>query len=365
MGLTINSNLEAMNASRNLNSTENMLSQSMQRLSSGLKINSAADDVAGYAISESLQSQVNGLNQASENIQDAVALAQTAQGALNDVNGMLQRIRELAVEYSNGTTSEEDQKAITSEMGQLVDEIKRVGATTQFNGKNLLDENEEIRFQVGANDGEGVGVSTIKLYASIETYLNVSTLGARLTASGNTKLEPAEKKAIEAEEKAVGVKKEELETKRETLKTAEGKAKEEAAAEATTESEKGTKVEEAVATEVKEINEFSREVTEAEKKVAAEYAKHEPTGLKEISEAIAKVSGLAGEFGAVQDRIQYTQSNLEVYSQNLTSAVSALVDVNMATEMTNFTKDQVLQQAGVAILAQANQLPDATLKLLE
>ena len=155
MGLTINNNLEALNASRNLNGTENMLSQAMQRLSSGLKINSAADDVAGYAIAESLKSQVNGLNQASENIQDAVALAQTAQGALNDVNQMLQRIRELAVQYSNGTTSEEDQKAIISEVGQLVDEIKRVGETTQFNGKNLLNAAEEIRFQVGANDGEG------------------------------------------------------------------------------------------------------------------------------------------------------------------------------------------------------------------
>ena len=99
--------------------------------------------------------------------------------------------------------------------------------------------------------------------------------------------------------------------------------------------------------------------------INALYEAHPPTGLKELDEAIANVSGLAGEFGAVQDRIQYTQSNLEVYSQNLTSAVSALVDVNMATEMTNFTKDQVLQQAGVAILAQANQLPDAALQLLE
>ena len=106
-------------------------------------------------------------------------------------------------------------------------------------------------------------------------------------------------------------------------------------------------------------------MTTLKEEVATINKEHEPTGLTEISEAIAKVSGLAGEFGAVQDRIQYTQSNLEVYSQNLTSAVSALVDVNMATEMTNFTKDQVLQQAGVAILAQANQLPDATLQLLE
>lgn len=363
MGLTINSNLEAMNASRNLNNTENMLSQSMQRLSSGLKINSASDDVAGYAISESLQSQVNGLNQASENIQDAVALAQTAQGALNDTNQMLQRIRELAVQYSNGTTSPEDQKAIISEVGQLVDEIKRVGETTQFNGKNLLNANEEIRFQVGANDGEGVGVKTIELYKSIETLVRVETLGARLTATGAAKLEPAEKTAIEAEETAVTAQHKELETKRETLKKAEVTAREGAAG--ATEAEIGTEVEEAVAGEVKEINELSRETVEAEKKIATEYAKHEPTGLKEISEAIATVSGLAGEFGAVQDRIQYTQSNLEVYSQNLTAAVSDLVDVNMATEMTNFTKDQVLQQAGVAILAQANQLPNATLKLLE
>src|SRR5271157_5959049 len=116
MSLTINNNLEAMDASRNLNSTENMLSQAMQRLSSGLKINSAADDVAGYAISQSLQSQVNGLNQSAENIQDAVALAQTAQGALSDVNTMLQRIRELGVQYANGTTSKEDQEAIISEV---------------------------------------------------------------------------------------------------------------------------------------------------------------------------------------------------------------------------------------------------------
>ena len=128
MALTINTNLEAMNASRNLNSTENMLATSMQRLSSGLRINSAADDVAGYAISQSLQSQVNGLDQATQNIQDAVALAQTAQGALNDVSQMLQRVRELAVQYANGTTSEEDKTAIEGEVKQLVDEIQRRGS---------------------------------------------------------------------------------------------------------------------------------------------------------------------------------------------------------------------------------------------
>jgi len=339
MSLTINSNPEAMNASRNLNGTENMLATAMQRLSSGLKINSAADDVAGYAISESLQSQVNGLNQASENIQDAVALAQTAQGALNDVNQMLQRIRELAVQYSNGTTSEEDQKAIISEAGQLSSEIKRVGETTQFNGKNLLNANEEIKFQVGANDGESISVTTVKLYESIAVKIDTTTLGERLVVT----LGAGEKTEVkEAEEK--------ISTAREEIGKLQGEVK------------RGEKTAEEIKTEK---TEFTEEIEKEEKGIALINEEHGATGLTELSEAIAKVSGLAGEFGAVQDRIQYTQSNLEVYSQNLTSAVSALVDVNMATEMTNFTKDQVLQQAGVAILAQANQLPDATLKLLE
>jgi len=342
MGLTINNNLEALNASRNLNSTENMLSQAMQRLSSGLKINSAADDVAGYAISQSLQSQVNGLNQAGENIQDAVALAQTAQGALNDVNGMLQRVRELSVEYANGTTSEEDQKAIISEVTQLTDEIKRVGETTSFNGKNLLNAAEEIKFQVGANDGESIGVSTIKLYSAIEEDLEPKTLGERLT----TGLGEAEKEEVKEIQKEV-------------------KEQEEKITESKKELAKGGLTEAEVTAFKKEETEAKEEITKLNEGITKLNTEHPPTGLKELDEAIATVSGLAGEFGAVQDRIQYTQSNLEVYSQNLTSAVSALVDVNMATEMTNFTKDQVLQQAGVAILAQANQLPDAALHLIE
>ncbi|MGD0453625.1 MAG: flagellin [Solirubrobacteraceae bacterium] len=337
MGLTINNNLEALNASRNLNSTEGMLSQAMQRLSSGLKINSAADDVAGYAISQSLQSQVNGLNQAGENIQDAVAMAQTAQGALNDVNQMLQRVRELGVQYSNGTTSEEDQKAIISEVTQLTSEIKRVGETTSFNGKDLLNAAEEIKFQVGANDGEAIGVTTVKLYAAIEKEVDAATLGERLvpklTKEETEKVEKINEKIKTGEESITKIAKEVTEK---TLTAKEGE-------------EKTKKVTE-------EITGFKKELTEAAKPA---------TGLKELDAAIASVSGLAGEFGAVQDRIQYTQANLEVYSQNLTSAVSALVDVNMATEMTNFTKDQVLQQAGVAILAQANQLPDAALHLIE
>jgi flagellin len=265
MSLTINTNLEAMSAQRNLQRNEAHLSQAMERLSSGLRINSAADDVAGYAISQRLQSQVNGLNQAAQNSQDAISLAQTAQGSLNDVTQMLQRVRELAVQYSNGTTSEADKEAIKSEVNQLVSEMERVGETTKFNGVSLLSEEATISFQVGANDKEVIAVKTLDL-----------------------------KKAIE--------KKVELEGK-------------------------------------------------------------EP--IKGIEEAISKVTAAAGEMGSVQDRIQYTEANLEVYSQNLASAVSGISNVNMAAEMTNFTKSQVLQQAGVAILTQANHLPQAALKLIE
>jgi flagellin len=261
MSLTVNTNVEAMNASLNLNHTENALAAAMRHLSSGLRINSAADDVAGYAISQRLQAQVNGLNQATLNSQDAVSLAQTAQGALADVAQMLQRVRELAVQYANGTTSETDKEAIESESKQLKEEIKRVGETTQFNGVNLLKEEAKIAFQVGANEKETIEVGTINL-----------------------------EKAVEA-------------------------------------------------ASIKEI--------------------------KTIDAALAKVNTAAGEFGSVQNRIQYTESNLEIYSQNLASAVSGMVDVNMAAEMTNFTKDQVLQQAGVSILAQANQIPSAVLKLLQ
>jgi len=263
MSLSINTNIEAMNAERNLQNTENSVSTSMQRLASGLRINTAADDVAGYAISQTLTGQVNGLMQAQQNTQDAVALTQTAQGSINEVEQMLQRVRELAVQYKNGTNSESAKEAIVSEVGQLSSEIERVGTTTQFNGINLLKEAATISFQVGANDGEVISVATISLGAAVGTI----SLG-------------------------------------------------------------------------------------------------EAEAIKKIDTAIGKVSAAAGAFGAVQNRLQYTQNNEAVYAQNLSAAKSSIVDVNMASEMTNFTKDQILTQAGTAILAQANSLPQAVLKLI-
>jgi flagellin len=260
MSLSINTNVEALGAQRNLQNTENMLSTTMERLSSGLRINSAADDVAGYAINERLQAQVNGVNQATQNSQDAVSMVQTAQGALNDVQQMLQRIRELAVQSANGTNTESDKEAIKGEATELEAEITRVGETTKFNGVALLAKEEEIKFQVGANEKETIGVKTTELKKAV-TGLNVEK-------------------------------------------------------------------------------------------------------IESIEKAINEVSKAAADFGSVQDRLQYTQSNLAIYGENLSAAQSSLVSANMAEEMTNFTKDQVLQQAGVAILAQANSLPQAVLKLV-
>lgn len=260
MSLTINTNIEAMGAQRNLQNTENMLSSSMEHLSSGLRINSAADDVAGYAIDQRLQGQVNGVAQATQNSQDAVSMVQTAQGALNDVQQMLQRVRELAVQYANGTNTETDKEAIKGEAKELEAEITRVGETTKFNGVALLAEETKIAFQVGANEKETIEVGTVKLSEAV----------------------------------------------------------------------KGITVEK----------------------------------IESVDTAINEVSKAAAGFGSVQNRLQYTQSNLAIYGENLSAAKSSLVDANMAAEMTNFTKNQVLQQAGVAILAQANSLPQAVLKLL-
>src|SRR5262249_55145235 len=154
MSLRINTNIEAFNAHRNLVQTENQMSTAMERLSSGFRINRAADDAAGLAISEKLETQVGGLDQAQRNAQDAVSLVQTGEGAMAEVQAMLQRVRDLAVEYNNGTLSAADKAAITSEVAQLCAEISDIGQQTSFNGIKLLSGGATITFQVGANDGQ-------------------------------------------------------------------------------------------------------------------------------------------------------------------------------------------------------------------
>src|SRR5690348_767883 len=178
MALRIQNNVEAFNAHRNLETTEGSLAQSMERLSSGYRINRAADDAAGLAISERLRGQINGLDQAQRNAQDAVSLVQTAEGSLTEVHAMLHRIRDLAVQYKNGSLSNADRTAIQSEVNQLASEIERIGQSAQFNGISLLNAAQTVSFQVGSQDGQVITASLISLGQQVGvSYFQLSAAG--------------------------------------------------------------------------------------------------------------------------------------------------------------------------------------------
>src|ERR671927_1462926 len=183
MSLRINTNVEAFNAHRQLVGTSDKLGRAMERLSSGYRINRAADDAAGLAISEKLRGQIQGLDQAQRNVQDAVSLVQTAEGSLTEVHAMLQRVRELAVQFKNGSLSANDRTAIQSEVNQLASEIERIGQAAEFNGIKLLNTPQTLSFQVGAADGQVIAVSLISLGSS-SGGLGVSYY--QLSATGQT-----------------------------------------------------------------------------------------------------------------------------------------------------------------------------------
>jgi flagellin len=269
MSLRIQNNVEAFNAHRNLSWTEGSLARSMERLSSGYRINRAADDAAGLAISERLRGQINGLEQAQRNVQDAVSLVQTAEGSLTEVHAMLQRVRELAVQYKNGSLSSADRTAIQSEVNQLQSEIERIGQSSEFNGIKLLNATSTMSFQVGAKDGETITVSTISLGSASGVGVSYFTLSSVSN-----------------------------------------------------------------------------------------------TDIAEIDTALDNVSATRAQFGAVQNRLEYTLQNAAIYQENLTASESRIRDVDMAAEMVNFTKLQILQQAGTSMLAQANQSSQGVLSLL-
>ena len=270
MSLRIQNNVEAFNAHRNLSWTEGKLGTSMERLSSGYRINRAADDAAGLAISERLRGQITGLAQAQRNSQDAISLVQTAEGSLTEVHAMLQRVRELAVQYKNGSLSNADRVAIQSEVYQLASEIERIGASSEFNGIKLLNVAQTISFQVGSEDGQTITVTTVSLGSSVG---GVGTAYYALSSVQNA-------------------------------------------------------------------------------------------DISEIDVALDNVSAQRAGFGAVQNRLEYTLHNAAIYQENLTASESRIRDVDMAAQMVEFTKLQILQQAGTSMLAQANQSSQGVLTLL-
>jgi flagellin len=278
MGLRIQNNVEAFNAHRQLTGTATKAAKAMEKLSSGYRVNRAADDAAGLAISEKMRGQIGGLAQAQRNANDAISLVQTAEGALNEVHSMLQRVRDLRVQYDSGTLSTDDKAAIESEVKALGTEISDITTKTEFNDINLLSSASALSFQVGANSGETISVAAVTLSAAI--------------GSGGTG-------------------------------------------------------------GLSEVIAFSAGATG-----------FSGVSLDALDNAIKNVSTKRSDFGAVQNRLEHRLNNLATYQENLVASESRIRDVDMASEMVNFTKLGILQQAGTSMLAQANQAPQGVLSLL-
>lgn len=274
--MRINHNIQALNAYRNLAANQSSISKNLERLSSGLRINRAADDAAGLAISEKMRSQIRGLQMAERNALDAISLIQTAEGALNEVHSILQRMRELAVQAANGTNQSTDREALDSEFQQLIQEIDRIGADTQFNKMNILAADQSIDIQLGANNGQTLTLSWKKqLKNSLgEDSINISTLNIKTVTSAQS-------------------------------------------------------------------------------------------AISTLDNAIISVSKSRSKMGAYQNRLEHTINNLTTADENLTAAESRIRDTDMAMEMAEFTKNNILTQAAQAMLAQSNQLPQGILQLLK
>lgn len=275
--MVVQHNLTAANTNRQLGITTNGLQKSTEKLSSGYKINRAADDAAGLSISEKMRNQIRGLNKASDNAQDGISLVQTAEGALNEVHSMLQRMSELAVQASNGTNASQDRTALDNEVQQLKTEIERVGTTTQFNKMDILtgdfSSNNEKTLQVGANQDQVITIAISAL---------TSTVGSALDA---------------------------------TVKVSTASAAQ--------------------------------------------------SSITIIQNSITNLSALRSKLGALQNRLEHTVANLDNISENTQSAESRIRDTDMAEEMVQYSKNNILQQAGQSMLAQANQANQGVLSLLQ
>lgn len=272
--MVVQHNLSAANTNRQLGITTNGLQKSTEKLSSGYKINRAADDAAGLSISEKMRNQIRGLNKASDNAQDGISLVQTAEGALNEVHSMLQRMSELAVQASNDTNQTVDRTALQSEVAQLQTEIQRVANTTQFNKQNILNGDfTKKNIQVGANSGELIDIDITAVKTTVSDALAA-----------------------------------------------------------------GTKVDSFTAAQ---------------------------TAIDNIQKSITALSTQRSTLGAIQNRLEHTTANLDNISENTQAAESRIRDTDMAEEMVTYSKNNILQQAGQSMLAQANQANQGVLSLLQ
>ncbi|WP_062382551.1 flagellin N-terminal helical domain-containing protein [Demequina iriomotensis] len=388
MGLTVNNNVAALNAYRNLSNTQNDLGKSLEKLSSGLRINRAADDAAGLAISEGLRSQIGGLTVASRNAQDGISVVQTAEGALTEVHSILQRLRDLGVQAANDSNNADARTAIETEASSLVDELGRISKSTNFNGTNLLDGTAgTLKFQVGAGSGTDSQISVDLSSANISTIAQTLTTGALATTGTEFAVTTGSLTngtysfdvdngsgvtstiAVDLSGGAAPTSVQDLADKLSAdanfaanfsvsvVKDADGAA---------------------TGISVKALNGGSVGVTAPGAGIAAGTAgTSSPIGLDfssadaaqasidMIDSQIKTVSTARANLGAYQNRLEHTIKNVNVAIENLTASESRIRDTDMASEMVNYTSANILSQAGTAMLAQAKSLPQGVLQLLQ
>ncbi|GIZ12190.1 flagellin [Pseudomonas sp. NCCP-436] len=397
MALTVNTNIASLNTQRNLNTSSKALDTSLQRLSTGSRINSAKDDAAGLQIANRLTSQINGLNVAVKNSNDGISMAQTAEGALQQSTNILQRMRDLALQAANGSNSDEERKALNSEVNELKKELNRIANTTTFGGRKLLDGTfETTTFQVGSAANETISVKIDEM--STES-LEGSFASGSISASSIASSKAAASGAI-----AVKVQMEGGEIRTFTATFASGATvKEQVQALATVINDANIGVGAfindsgdidlvtsltsgavgASSTNIASFT-FASGATVAAAKAATgtniavanvesgnrvdDIDITDVIGSQKavivIDQAIQAIDAQRADLGAVQNRFENTIANLQNISENVSAARGRIQDTDFAAETANLTKNQILQQAGTAILAQANQLPQAVLSLL-
>ncbi len=397
--MIINHNMNAMNAHRNMGSTTIAQGKAMEKLNSGLRINRAADDAAGLAISEKMRSQIRGLNQASRNAQDGISMIQTAEGALSETQAIAQRMRELAVQSANGTYTDEDRTLIDQEFNQLKSEIDRIATDTDFSGSKVLNgekSGEKIEFESGtvASTGTGTLNNTDAAAVFLKTDLeNVNTLGEgtfklNLSLDGDdVKLELIDESkfndnkayvldSIVIKDGAADNNEHEITLGGAAFKLAQLKDKIKDANVETVEltlnnvvKEKTNGVELQVGANKDQMisisigNMRSRELGLGGVNVAT--TDDAKDAIRRLDEAVSRISAQRADLGASQNRLEHTIASTDNTAENLQAAESRIRDVDMAKEMMNLTKLNVLQQASQAMLAQANQAPQQVLSLLK
>ena len=391
--MIINHNMNALNAHRNMGVNNTAAGKSMEKLSSGLRINRAGDDAAGLAISEKMRGQIRGLTQASRNSADGISMIQTAEGALNETTNILQRMRELAVQASNDTNTSSDREEIQKEINALTEEVDRIANNTEFNTQKLLNGSKSgeagdlVRDEVKAVKGQFKIVLDKELTVNDKLIIDGKALSftAGEVADQNqleTKIQNAlekytvtvsqDKKTIELEQK-VGTDKDEfkvaLNSKSDGIK---GSVEKDGITQRDTEYSEGkvsvqvgANAEQSMSIEIGDMRaQALKIVNDKGRGLSVETAQSANEAITAFDAALNAVSSQRANLGAVQNRLEYTISNLDNTAENLTSAESTLRDVDMAKEMMEYSKNNILNQAAQAMISQANQQPQNVLQLL-